>query len=48
MQLYLFGADLGDVDMEVADRIGPERLLVRLVAGDIRQPLDAMALKTAV
>ncbi len=42
------GADLGDVDMKVADRVGLEPLLGRLVPVGLRQPADAVALKTAV
>jgi len=35
-QLALLGTHLGNVDVEVADRIALELLLVRLVAFDIR------------
>ena len=43
-----FGADLGDVDMNVADRVGLERSLARPVAAGFGQPADAVALETAV
>ena len=45
MQLALLGPHLGDVDVEVADRVGLELLLGRLVAFDLRQPADVVALK---
>ena len=48
MQLALFGAHLGDVDVEVADRVGFELLPRRLVALDIRQAADAVALQAAM
>ena len=48
MQLALGRAHLGDVDMDITDRIAFERLLGRLVTIDIGQPGDAMPLKTAV
>lgn len=41
VQLALLGAHLGDVDVEVADRIGLELLLRRPVAFDSRQAADA-------
>ena len=37
--------DLGDVDVEVADRVALELALVGLVAVDLRQAADAMALR---
>ena len=40
--------DLGDVDVEVADRVALELALVGLVAVDLRQAADAMALKAAM
>ena len=40
--------DLGDVDVEEADRVGLERFLGRLVAFDFRQPADAVALIAAM
>ena len=48
VELALLGADLGDVDVEVADRIGLEGLLGRLVAGDLGQAADAVALQATV
>ena len=48
MQLALLGSNLGDVDMEVADRIALELALVGLVAVNLRQPADSMTLKTAM
>jgi hypothetical protein len=47
-QLALLGADLGDVEVEVADRIGGEALLLRLVALDLGQAADAVPLQAAV
>src|SRR5919107_5843776 len=47
-QLPLFRADLGDVDMEVADRVGGEALLARPVTVDLGQPADAVPLEAAV
>ena len=44
VQLALFGPHLGDVDVEVADRVAFELLLRRLVTFDIRQAADAVAL----
>ena len=48
MQLALLGPNLGDVDVEVADRIGLEGLLGGLVALDLGEPADAVALEAAV
>ena len=48
MQLAFRRLHLSDVDMEEADRVALELPLGRLVALDIRQPADAMALQTAV
>lgn len=48
VQLTLFGADLCDVDVEVADRVALELPLRRLVALDIRQSADAVTLQAAV
>lgn len=42
------GLHLGNVDVEISDRISPELLLVRLVALHIRQLRNAMALKAAM
>lgn len=41
-------ADLGDIDVEVADRIGFELLLRRRIAIDVRQATNAVALQAAV
>ena len=48
IELAFLGAHLGDVDVEVADRVALERLLGRLVAVDLRQPADAVALEAAM
>ncbi len=48
MELALLGSDLGDVDMEVADRVALELALVGLAAVKLRQPADPMALKAAM
>jgi hypothetical protein len=48
VQLALLGPDLGNVDVEVADRVALEFPLRRFVALDIREPADAMALQTAM
>jgi hypothetical protein len=42
VQLALLGADLGDVEVEVADRVGLEALLARPLALGAGQPGDAM------
>ena len=47
-QLSLGGLHLGDVDVEVADRVGLELALRFLVAGHFGQPADPMALQAAV
>ena len=55
-QLALLGADLGDVrrtpwfdvDVEVADRVGLEALLVRLLALGLGQAGDAVPLQATV
>jgi hypothetical protein len=44
----LCGSHFGDVDVEVADRIGLELALGGRLALDLRQPRDAVALQTAV
>lgn len=44
MQLALFSAHIGNVDVEVADRVALELLLRRPVAVDIRQAADAVTL----
>jgi hypothetical protein len=48
VELALFGSDLGDIDVEAADRLGAELALVRLVAVDLRQTRDAEALEAAM
>jgi short-subunit dehydrogenase involved in D-alanine esterification of teichoic acids len=48
MPVAFLGADLGDVDVEVADRIDLEFALVGLVAIDLRQARDAVALQAAM
>ena len=48
VQLALFGADLRDVDVEVADQVGLEARGLGFVAVDIRQAADAVTLQTAM
>src|SRR6516162_2120164 len=48
VELSLLGSHLGNVDVKIADRVFPERLLRRFVAFDVRQPADAMALIAAM
>jgi hypothetical protein len=48
IELSLAGMYLGDVDVEVADGVALEALFRRLVALDIRQAADAMALKASM
>ena len=48
VELAFCGLHFGDVDVEEADRIGLELLLRGLVALDLRQPADPMALQTAM
>ena len=48
MELALRGSNLGDVDMEIADRIGLERAFRRGFAFDLRKPGDPVALQTAM
>lgn len=48
IQPALLGTDLGDVDMEVPDRIGLELLADGPVALHLRQAADAMAQKTTM
>lgn len=43
-----FGADFGDVDMKIADRISLELRALRLVAFGVGQAADPMALKTTM
>jgi hypothetical protein len=42
------GVDLGDVDVEEADRVGLEAGALGLVLPDVGQPGDAVALQGAV
>lgn len=44
----LRGADLGDVNVEVAERVGLELALYALAVLDVRQPRDAVPLQAAV
>ena len=46
--LALCGPDLGDIDVEEADRVAFELRPLRLVALHIRQARDAVALQAAV
>ena len=48
VELALSGLELGDVDVEIADRISLELLLRRPAAFNLRQSADAMALKAAM
>ena len=48
VELAFLGAHLGDVDVEVADRVGLELLLLRLIARHLRQTANAMALEAAM
>jgi hypothetical protein len=48
VELALLGADLGDVDVEVAERVALEGLLGGLVAKGLGQPADAVPLEAAV
>ena len=48
MELALLRADLRDVDVEVADRVGLEARTLGLVTIDIRQSADAVTLQAAV
>lgn len=48
MKLAFGGPDLGDVDMEVADRVRLELAPGRFVALDVGLSTDAVALKTAM
>ena len=48
VELAFLGADLGDVDVEEADRVGLEGLLARLVAVDLGQPADPVPLQQAM
>src|SRR4029077_20988567 len=48
VELTLPGTNLGDVDVKVADWVAFERLLGDLVAGDLRQPADAVTLEASM
>src|SRR6516164_1392915 len=48
IELALGGSNLGDVDMEIADRIGLELASRRGFAFDLRKPGDPVALQTAM
>ena len=48
LERALFGPHLGDIDMEVADRVGFELFAPGLVAIDLRQPGDPVPLQAAV
>jgi len=48
MQLAFLGVHLGDVEMEIADRVGLEWFLRGFVALDLRQPAYVVALKEAM
>ena len=48
VELPLFSSDLGNIDVEIADGVLFKRPLRRLVAFDIRQPADAIALIAAI
>ena len=48
VELALLGTNLGDVDVEIADRVGLEFALVGQVAIDLRQARDAVTLQTAM
>src|SRR4029453_6332777 len=48
VELALTGANLGDVDVEVADWVAFEGLLGCLVAGDLRQPTDTVTLEASM
>src|ERR1700683_2479194 len=48
VELALSGSDLGEVDMEIADRVGLELTLGRSLAFDTRPPGDLVALQTPV
>ena len=48
VELAFCGSHFGNIDMEVANRVGLELLLWSLVALNLRQPFDAVALKAAM
>ena len=47
-ELALSGADLGDVDMDVADGVTRKALLLGFVAVDLGQSADAVPFQTAM
>ena len=48
IELALRGSDLGDVDMEIADRVSLELVLGRGFAFDLRPSRDPMTLKATM
>jgi hypothetical protein len=48
MQLAVFRLHLGNVDMEVANRVRCKLLFFGFIAFDLRQPADAMPLQAAM
>ena len=48
IELALLGSDLGHVDVEVADGASAELVAIGLVAFDLRQARDIVALQAAV
>jgi diguanylate cyclase (GGDEF)-like protein len=48
VEFALAGANLGDIDVKVADRVAFEGLSGGLVAGDLRQPADAVTLEASM
>jgi hypothetical protein len=48
VELALLGPDLGDVDVEEADRVALEPGALRLVTVGVGQPADAVALEAAM
>ncbi len=48
IELPLFGSDLGNIDVEIADGVFFERLFGRLVTFDFRQPAAVVALIAAM
>jgi hypothetical protein len=48
VEFALLGSDLGDVDVEVADRVGLEALAGRLVAIGLGEARDAVAHEAAM
>ena len=48
VKLAFSGSDFGNVDVKKADRVGLKLLLCGLVAFDLRQPTDAVALQAAM